>query len=137
MKIASLPKPYLLVVDDEPALRLLLSAYFKKQYEVLLAEDGTQALEMLKLSEPQAMVVDISMDGMDGLSLIRELRASTQWHHMPILVLSGNDTSNDRIVALRAGADDYLIKPFNPEELEVRLENIQKRVASLTKTKVL
>ena len=96
MKTASIPKPYLLVVDDEPALRLLLSAYFKKEYEVLLAEDGTQALEMLKLSEPQAMVVDISMDGMDGLSLIRELRASTQWHHMPILVLSGNDTSNDR-----------------------------------------
>jgi DNA-binding response OmpR family regulator len=83
------------------------------------------------------MVVDISMEGMDGLSLIRELRASTKWHQIPILVLSGNDTSNDRIVALRAGADDYLIKPFNPEELEVRLENIQKRMASLTKTKVL
>jgi len=133
----SIPKPYLLVVDDEPALRLLLAAYFKKQYEVLLAENGEQALEMLKLSEPQAMVVDISMDGMDGLSLIRELRASTKWHQMPILVLSGNDTSSDRIVALRAGADDYLVKPFNPEELEVRLENIQKRMASLTKTKVL
>lgn len=137
MKPTLMTKPYLLVVDDEPALRLLLAAYFKKQYEVLLAENGTQALEMLKLSEPQAMVVDISMDGMDGLSLIRELRASTKWHRMPILVLSGNDTSNDRIVALRAGADDYLVKPFNPEELEVRLENIQKRVASLTKTNVL
>ncbi len=137
MKSTDELKPYLLVVDDEPALRLLLAAYFKKQYEVLLAENGEQALEMLKLSKPQAMVVDISMEGMDGLSLIRELRASTKWHHIPILVLSGNDTSNDRIVALRAGADDYLIKPFNPEELEVRLENIQKRMASLTQTKVL
>ena len=137
MKSTDELKPYLLVVDDEPALRLLLAAYFKKQYEVLLAENGEQALEMLKLSKPQAMVVDISMEGMDGLSLIRELRASTKWHQIPILVLSGNDTSNDRIVALRAGADDYLIKPFNPEELEVRLENIQKRMASLTKTKVL
>ncbi|MCA4896606.1 MAG: response regulator transcription factor [Cytophagales bacterium] len=137
MKSTDQIKPYLLVVDDEPALRLLLAAYFKKQYEVLLAENGEQALEMLKLSKPQAMVVDISMEGMDGLSLIRELRASTKWHQIPILVLSGNDTSNDRIVALRAGADDYLIKPFNPEELEVRLENIQKRMASLTKTKVL
>jgi DNA-binding response OmpR family regulator len=135
MKSTDQIKPYLLVVDDEPALRLLLAAYFKKQYEVLLAENGEQALEMLKLSKPQAMVVDISMEGMDGLSLIRELRASTKWHQIPILVLSGNDTSNDRIVAL--GADDYLIKPFNPEELEVRLENIQKRMASLTKTKVL
>ena len=137
MKSTDQIKPYLLVVDDEPALRLLLAAYFKKQYEVLLAENGEQALEMLKLSKPQAMVVDISMEGMDGLSLIRELRASTKWHQIPILVLSGNDTSNDRIVALRAGADDYLIKPFNPEELQVRLENIQKRMASLTKTKVL
>ncbi len=137
MKMISDSKPYLLVVDDEPALRLLLAAYFKKQYEVLLAENGEQALEMLKLSEPQAMVVDISMDGMDGLSLIRELRASTRWHHVPILVLSGNDTSSDRITALRAGADDYLVKPFNPEELEVRLENIQKRVASLNKIKIL
>ncbi|MFY8037791.1 MAG: response regulator transcription factor [Cyclobacteriaceae bacterium] len=137
MKMTPDLKPYLLVVDDEPALRLLLAAYFKKQYEVLLAENGEQALEMLKLSEPQAMVVDISMDGMDGLSLIRELRASSKWHHVPILVLSGNDTSNDRITALRAGADDYLVKPFNPEELEVRLENIQKRVASLNKIKIL
>ena len=137
MKSTDELKPYLLIVDDEPALRLLLAAYFKKQYEVLLAENGEQALEMLKLSKPQAMVVDISMEGMGGLSLIHELRASTKWHHIPILVLSGNDTSNDRIVALRAGADDYLIKPFNPEELEVRLENIQKRVASLSKTKVL
>ncbi len=137
MKMTPDLKPYLLVVDDEPALRLLLAAYFKKQYEVLLAENGEEALEMLKLSEPQAMVVDISMDGMDGLSLIRELRASSKWHHVPILVLSGNDTSNDRITALRAGADDYLVKPFNPEELEVRLENIQKRMASLTKIKIL
>ncbi|MBI3219575.1 MAG: response regulator transcription factor [Bacteroidetes bacterium] len=137
MKSTPETKPYLLVVDDEPALRLLLAAYFKKQYEVLLAENGEQALEMLTLSKPQAMVVDISMDGMDGLSLIRELRSSSQWYHIPILVLSGNDTSGDRITALRAGADDYLVKPFNPEELEVRLENIQKRVASLHKTKVL
>jgi DNA-binding response OmpR family regulator len=122
-------KPYLFIVDDEPSLRLLLTEYLKPIYEIVTLSSAEEALEGLKLSEPKLMIVDLNMEGMSGLELIRQLRNQAKWKQLPILVLSSNDSSSHRIEALRAGADDYMIKPFNPEELEVRLEVISKRLA--------
>ena len=116
-----------MIVDDEPSLRLLLAQYLKGHYEVIAAASGEEALELLKTNTPHGLVIDLNMEGMSGLEVIKKLRASEKWRLLPIIVLSSNDTSHDRIEALRTGADDYLVKPFNPEELEVRLEVIRRR----------
>jgi two-component system KDP operon response regulator KdpE len=108
-----------MVVDDEPqllrALRINLSA---RSYEVTVAADGANALELAARHVPDLVVLDLGLPDMDGTEVIAGLR---RWSNVPILVLSGRTDAADKVGALDAGADDYVTKPFSMDELMARL----------------
>lgn len=121
-------KKTLLVVDDEPAIQLILEHFFSHEYKVVLTANGQEALEWLRQDLPvDVIVADYEMPVMNGLDFVRELRAAAAHEHTPLLMLSGTDETSKKIQCLRQGADDYLIKPFNPEELEIRIKKIMTR----------
>ncbi|MCP2323043.1 two-component system KDP operon response regulator KdpE [Hamadaea flava] len=115
-----------LIVDDEPqilrALRINLTA---RQYEVVVAADGTQALHAAANEHPDLIVLDLGLPDVDGVEVIRKLRT---WSPVPIIVVSGRAGSADKVDALDAGADDYVTKPFNMDELLARLRAVTRRL---------
>ncbi|GAA4058846.1 response regulator [Nonomuraea soli] len=114
-----------LVVDDEPqilrALRINLAA---RHYEVAEAADGGEALRLAAEFRPDVVVLDLGLPDIDGVDVIHGIRG---WSSMPILVLSGRAGNQDKVEALDAGADDYVTKPFNIEELLARLRAVTRR----------
>nr|WP_232328522.1 response regulator transcription factor [Kibdelosporangium sp. MJ126-NF4] len=118
-----------LVVEDDPNVRSTLDLLLRFEgYRVQLARDGQQALEMLASGDrPDLAVVDVAMPRMDGLSLCRVLRRTGD--RLPILVLTARHQVGDRVAGLDAGADDYLPKPFDTEELLARLRALLRRSA--------
>ena len=120
--------PRVLVVDDEPALRDSLDRALRAEgYDVETAPDGLVALERLDAREPDAVVLDVLMPGLDGLETMRRLRAAGS--RVPILMLTARDSVGDRVAGLDAGADDYVVKPFALEELLARLRALLRRGA--------
>jgi two-component system response regulator MprA len=116
----------ILVVDDDRALREALRRTLTLgSYEVQSAEDGAQALEAVASAVPDAVVLDIGMPGMDGLEVCRRLRLLG--NRVPILMLTAREAVADRIDGLDAGADDYLVKPFDVNELKARLRALLRR----------
>ena len=127
MITVSAVKAKVLVVDDEPALRAALErALAPEGYDVVLAEDGRQALDRLADTQVDAVVLDVSMPGIDGLEVCRRLRAAED--RTPVLMLTARDAVDDRVSGLDAGADDYLPKPFALRELKARLRALLRRV---------
>lgn len=119
----------ILAVDDENATLAILETALKGKYEVVKKRNGKEALEWMHQGNlPCAIVSDLNMPVMDGFNFIRQVKTSGFFRDIPLLILSCHETSNIRIDCLRCGADDFLMKPFNPEELHVRIENILKRV---------
>ena len=118
-----------LVVDDERAVRESIRRALELEgYEIELAEDGRQALDRLESdSQPDAVVLDILMPGVDGLEVCRTLRKSGS--SIPVLMLTARTQVEDRVEGLDAGADDYLTKPFALEELLARLRALLRRTA--------
>jgi two-component system, OmpR family, response regulator MprA len=115
-----------LVVDDEPAVRDSLDRALRLEgYEVELAADGAEALEVLTSRDPDAVVLDLMMPRVDGLEVCRTLRA--RGDRTPVLVLTARDNVSDRVKGLDAGADDYLVKPFALDELLARLRALLRR----------
>ncbi len=116
-----------LVVDDEPqilrALRINLHA---RAYDVVVAASGEQALSQAAASPPDVVVLDLGLPDMDGVDVIRRLRS---WTAVPIIILSGRSHSATKVLALDAGADDYVTKPFNIDELLARLRSAIRRSA--------
>ena len=116
----------LLVVDDDPALReVLRRALSLAGYEVRLAENGSDALSQATTEVPDAMVLDIGLPDIDGLEVCRLLRR--EGNRLPILMLTARDAVSDRIDGLDAGADDYLVKPFDIDELKARIRALLRR----------
>jgi two-component system, OmpR family, response regulator MprA len=115
-----------LVVDDEPSVRQALQrALSFEGYDVLVAEDGRTALDTLLTRQPDAILLDVAMPGIDGLEVCRRLRAAGD--RTPILMLTARHATADRVAGLDAGADDYLVKPFALEELLARLRALLRR----------
>lgn len=122
------PNATVLVVEDDRAVRESLDRALRLSgYEVTLASDGFQALDAAAEHEPDAILLDLMMPGIDGLEVCRRLRASG--NHTPILVLTARDAVADRVAGLDAGADDYLPKPFALEELLARLRALLRRLS--------
>ncbi|APA97137.1 response regulator transcription factor [Nocardia seriolae] len=120
--------PKVLVVEDDPNVRSTLEQLLRFEgYEVCLAGDGREALDLLETDRPDLAVVDVVMPRMDGLSLCRTLRLCGD--RLPILVLTARGLVGDRVAGLDAGADDYLAKPFDTEELLARLRALLRRSA--------
>ncbi len=116
----------LLVVDDDRALRdVLRRALTLAGYEVRLSETGAGALAEIASSVPEAVVLDVGLPDIDGLEVCRLLRRER--NRVPILMLTARDTVSDRIDGLDAGADDYLVKPFDIDELKARLRALLRR----------
>ena len=116
----------LLVVDDDRGLRdVLRRALTLSGYEVRLAENGADALSEVATGVPDAMVLDIGLPDIDGLEVCRVLRRAG--NRLPVLMLTAREAVSDRIDGLDAGADDYLVKPFDIDELEARLRALLRR----------
>jgi two-component system, OmpR family, response regulator MprA len=116
----------ILVVDDEPAVReSLASSLTFEDYEVVTAVDGVSALEEIDRTRPDLAILDILMPRMDGLTTCRRLRARGET--LPVLMLTARDTIGDRVTGLDAGADDYLVKPFELDELLARVRALLRR----------
>jgi DNA-binding response OmpR family regulator len=116
----------ILVVDDEERIVHFLSTKLKALgYEVLTADDGIKGLEQARAQEPDLIVLDLIMPKMNGLEMLKELRSFSA---VPVIVLSAKGADADRIKGLRLGADDYLPKPFNPDELVARIEAVRRRL---------
>jgi len=105
----------ILIVDDDEKLVLLLRTYFEREHFVVYtASDGMMALNLLRRYEPQIMILDVMMPGIDGFEVCRRVR---QHNDIPIIFLTAKDEETDRLVGLNIGADDYVAKPFNVKEL--------------------
>ncbi len=120
----------LLVDDDAPIRRMLKRTLTAEGYDVEAAADGGAALAAVERSVPDAIVLDVSMPGLDGLAVTRRLRAKGL--RVPILLLTARDAVHERIAGLDAGADDYLVKPFDVDELSARIRALLRRNAPPT-----
>lgn len=115
----------ILIVDDEERIRNFLSMKLKTSgYDVLAARDGVEALELVQTHEPDLMVLDILMPKKDGFETLKELRTFSR---IPVIILSARGSNFDKVKGLSLGADDYLEKPFSPDELLARIEAIRRR----------
>ena len=114
-----------LVIDDEPIMRKLLEQILKDKYEVICVENGKEALQwMYSGNIPDLVVADLNMPEINGFEYITKVRESGFFNDVPLIILSGEESSTERIKCLKLGANDYLIKPFNPEELGLRIDNL-------------
>jgi two-component system, OmpR family, response regulator MprA len=121
--------PRVLVVDDDQAVRdALRRALTLHGFEVDLAGDGLEALEAIHAGPPDVVVLDVSMPGVDGFSVVRRLRQDDRT--LPVLMLTARDAIADRVEGLTSGADDYLVKPFALEELVARLQSLLRRASA-------
>lgn len=127
MKLIHMKKT-ILVIDDEMSIRMLLENFLSKTYTVITQNDGQEGLNYLEEGNmPDLIVADIQMPNLDGYEFLKNVRASGFFKNIPMIMLSGIESSIERVKCLKLGADDYLVKPFNPEELAIRIENLIKR----------
>ncbi len=118
----------ILVVDDEAHIRELLSLYLRQEgYEVEEAQDGPAALELVRRSPPDLVILDIMLPGMDGWEVCRRLREISA---VPVIMLTARDDEEDSIRGLDLGADDYVTKPFSPRQLLARVRAVLRRAGS-------
>jgi two-component system KDP operon response regulator KdpE len=123
-----------LVVDDEQRILNFLSSKLRALgYEVLTASDGVEALEQVQAQEPDLVVLDILMPKKDGFETLKELRTFSP---VPVIILSAKGTNADKVKGLSLGADDYLAKPFSPDELIARIEAVRRRLSPDEKRKI-
>jgi two-component system KDP operon response regulator KdpE len=120
--------PLILAVDDEAGiLRLIKLELTSQGFRVVVANDGEEALRLAEQQRPDIVVLDILMPDMTGLEVMRRLRERSQ---VPVILLTGKDHDEDKVRGLELGADDYLVKPFNPDELSARVRAVLRRSVS-------
>jgi DNA-binding response OmpR family regulator len=116
----------ILVVEDEPSISEVVSLYLRKAgYQVIVARDGISAMSSLEERIPDLLILDLMLPGVDGLSITRWLRERS---NVPIIMLTARRHEADRIAGLEMGADDYVVKPFSPQELVSRTKAVLRRV---------
>ncbi len=122
----------LLLVDDDPNLILLVKDYLEfRGYEVITAENGKLAWQVLDQDVPDLIICDIMMPEMDGYAFVDKLRQDTKLSWLPVIFLSAKGQIHDRIKGLNLGADVYIVKPFEPEELVAQVESSLKQAKRL------
>lgn len=124
----------LVVDDDERILNFLRSKLNASGYKVLTATNGIEALEQVQAQEPDLIVLDLMMPKMDGFEMLKELRSFST---IPVIILTAKGADADRIKGFKLGADDYLPKPFNPDELVARIEAVRRRLEPAERRKAL
>jgi len=117
-----------LVVDDEPTIADVVSRYLRRAgYDTLVAGDGQKAVELAATGSPDLVVLDLMLPGLNGLEVLRRLRAN-DGKRVAVILLTAKGEESDRISGLRLGADDYVVKPFSPAELVARVDAVLRRV---------
>jgi len=129
-------KKILVIEDDAIALRLIEYTLRKEGYEVLLAKNGTEGISKAQSEEPDLLILDIMLPGIDGFEVCHRLRSEPQTAHLPILMLSGKAQEIDKATGLKVGADDYVTKPTAPRELVSRVESLLARKTAV-KSKII
>jgi DNA-binding response OmpR family regulator len=120
----------ILVVDDEQKMVKLVRAYLEGAgFQVVTASDGQQALTLFRHEQPDLIVLDLMLPGIDGLDVARTVRRSSD---VPIIMLTAKAEETDRLIGLELGADDYIVKPFSPRELVARVRAVLRRSARTT-----
>ena len=123
-----MPRTKILVIDDDPDIRDVLNITLSQEgYEVIEAPDGQEGLKSAQTKNPDLVIVDFKMPKLDGRGVCRELKKDILLSHMPIIMLTGKGDVSDKVGGLDAGADDYIVKPFEPEELIARIRMIIRR----------
>ncbi len=118
----------LVIDDDELVSRTLQRALKMYDYQVMTANSGIEGLQLARRHRPDLFILDIMMPGVDGYQVCRQIRGDPLLKDLPVLFLTAKAKDEDKIEGFRAGADDYLIKPFNMQELELRVKAILRRV---------
>ena len=116
-----------LVVDDDPSLRQLAGAMFAGDYEVLVAEDGEEGLKRATLERPDLVLLDLHLPDISGQEVARRLRKTAATALIPVIMITGHDDHETEIESLRAGVDDYVVKPFDEDALRARMESVLRR----------
>ena len=117
--------PNILVVDDEPPILELVRGYLEREgFSVRTVEDGLAAVEQIRAEQPDVVVLDLMLPGLDGIGVCRQIRTFSDAY---VLMLTARSEEIDRIVGLSVGADDYLVKPFSPRELVARVRALLRR----------
>jgi DNA-binding response OmpR family regulator len=120
--------PRVLVVEDDVSIQLIIKYSLDKQFQVTTFSNGLEAMAFLRDGTlPDIIISDLNTPEMGGLELIEQLKMSGFFNAIPVLVLSGDESTETRIKCLNSGADDYVVKPFNPRELEARIRAILRR----------
>lgn len=134
MNSSSLDQKQLLLIDDDPNLILLVKDYLEfRGYAVTTSENGRDALEVLERELPDMIICDVMMPEMDGYAFVKSVRENPRTNFIPILFLSAKGQSQDRVKGLNTGADVYMVKPFEPEELVAQVESSLRQVARINK----
>jgi DNA-binding response OmpR family regulator len=121
-----MPKAHVFLADDEKAITDYLKPIMERSgFEVTVAYDGDSALSQINRVQPDVVVLDVIMPGMDGREVCRRLRAAENW--TPVIMLTQVSTTTDKVLSLEEGADDYICKPFDPQELIARIHVILRR----------
>ena len=121
-------RPAVLVVEDETALLTLLRYNLEKEgFTVSAAHDGEEALLQLKESKPDAVLLDWMLPRVSGIEVCRQIRRTPAWRDLPVIMLTARGEEGDRVRGLDSGADDYVVKPFSPNELIARLRAVIRR----------
>lgn len=120
----------ILVVEDEPAIQALIATNLKRAgHDVITVVDAESAIQVLKQTLPDMILLDWMLPGMSGKDLARKLRAEERTRTLPIIMLTARSDEQDKIQGLEIGADDYITKPFSPRELLARIKTVLRRVA--------
>lgn len=121
----------IVIVEDDESIRTMLDYYFKSlNYEVLAFESGEALFDVLGDTVPQLCILDIMLPGMDGLEILRRLRAQSKTARTPVIMLTARATEMDKVAGLEQGADDYIAKPFGLMELQARVKAVLRRTQS-------
>lgn len=118
-------KKQILILDDKESISKILTIYLSSEYDCISFDNGVSGIEWLNQgNEPDLVLSDIRMPHMTGDQVLFYLKANELFKHIPVIILSGEDSSTQRIELLEKGAEDYIVKPFNPMELKVRIKKI-------------
>jgi DNA-binding response OmpR family regulator len=116
-------KKKILAIDDEKSIRFIIENTFNKEFEVTTLSNGMDALYYIQSGNlPDVIICDVEMPVMNGFEFVKRIRESGFFDEIPLIMLSGKEESADKIKCFEMGADDYVVKPFNPKELIVRIK---------------
>ncbi|MBY0481976.1 MAG: response regulator transcription factor [Chitinophagaceae bacterium] len=132
MSNSTVPLPSVLVVEDDAFIQAILNQTLSEHFSVTIFTDGMEGLNYLQSGNiPDIILSDLNIPGLNGMEFLEQVRNSGFFSSVPFIILSGKEDTDTRIRCLEAGADDYLIKPFNPRELDARLKNILRRMGKI------